>query len=145
MLEVGVVPLDGQVDHGVKQGVTWGDKVRWRHTGHLDLLALESDSLVGDEHGSRDPDDAVTVADRTGDMGHLVSACLTAAEAAAEAGEGIQEERLDEVRLQTPGLSFLEAPPHLLDVAAGDDLPVEGTLGKELVEALADGRVNDGV
>src|SRR5450759_1594946 len=60
VLEVGVVPLDRQVDDGVKQGVTWGDKVRWRHTGHLDLLPLEGDSLVGDEHGSCDPDDAVT-------------------------------------------------------------------------------------
>jgi len=78
-------------------------------------------------------------------MGHLVAACLTSAEAAAEAGESVEEEGLNEVRLQTPGLSFLEAPPHLLDVTAADNLPVEGTLGEELVESLADCRVDHGV
>ena len=71
---------------------------------------LKGDPLVARQHRLADADQAVAVADGRGHVGDLVAARLALLDGAAQALEGLEEERLDVVRLEAAGLG----PLHVL-------------------------------
>src|SRR5437867_986563 len=71
----------------------------WRHQ-----RLLERDTLVPLQHGKAEPSDTVAVANRSGDVGDLVSAGLPLFRGSTQALKGFEEEGLDVMGLQPPRL-----------------------------------------
>jgi hypothetical protein len=74
--------------------------------------AFEDDALVARQYRLAYPDEPVAVPHRRRDMRHLVAAGVALADRSAELLERFEEEGLDVVGLQAPGLGALHVLAH---------------------------------
>jgi hypothetical protein len=96
----------------------------WTLRGDQGLL--EGDALVARQHRFADADQAVAVAHGGGDVGDLVTPGLALLGRAAESFEGLKEEGLDVVRLQTTGIGALHVLADALHAAG-----IHGIVGQD--------------
>ena len=126
--------LQGEVDGGGQQWVAGRDEGRQRLARWRDQRLFEGDPFVARQHRLTEPDEAVAVAKRGRDVGQLVAPRLTLLEGAAQAGEGLEEERLDVVRLEASRLGALHVLPDAMNATG-----IHGVVGQRLVvEQVAD-------
>ena len=97
--------LERQIEHGIEQRMTGADEGGERLAGRGDQRLVEDDALVPGEHRVGGADLAIALANGGRHMGELVAAALALADGAAEAPEGLEEERLHVVWLQAAGLA----------------------------------------
>jgi hypothetical protein len=95
---------------------------------------LEGDALVAWQHRLPEADQAVAVAHRRRHVGHLVAARFPLAHRPAKPPEGLEEERLDIVGLQPPGLGALHLLAHALHPAGVHGVVHERPLFQEVLQ-----------
>ena len=137
------VALENEVDGGVEERVARADQLGARLLVHPVLL--EADALVAREDRAPDADQAVALADGRRDVGDLVAARLAPVDRAAETREGLEEERLDVVRLEPAGVGALHVLADRCDPRRVHRVVDQGALVEQLLEVLAVDRAVDGL
>ncbi|WP_369371869.1 hypothetical protein AB1046_00710 [Promicromonospora sp. Populi] len=141
LLKHGTEVFDGEVDDGVQQRVTWGEQLRLWAAWSANLAAIEAHPFVPVQ------DEVATsaracMAHTFGDTRDLVAPGLAPGDSAAETLEGGMEERPQVVRLKPASLCQLKLPGDLRRVRERQRLDVEGSLGQQLLDPVADGGIN---
>src|SRR5690606_2998799 len=109
------VALEGEVERRVEEGVAGADEGREGLARRRDQLLLEGEPFVALGDRLADPDLPVAVPDQGGDVPDLVAPRLALAHGPVEPLKGLEEERLDVMRLQPPRLGALHLLPDPLD------------------------------
>ena len=135
--------LEGEVDDRVEQRMAGADEGGQRLAVRRDQRLLEGDALVARQHRLADADQAVAVAHRRRDVGDLVAARLALLGRAAQPLEGLEEERLDVVRLQAAGLGALHVLADAVDPAGVHGVVGQRALFEQVLELAAVERVFD--
>ena len=89
------MPLEGEVDDRVQQGVSGTDKGGKRLSLGSHERFFKSDALVSGQNGLADSDQAVPVSYRGKDMGNLITAGLPLFGNPSQALEGFKEKGFD--------------------------------------------------
>src|SRR5690606_8808620 len=138
------VALEGEVERRVEEGVTGADEGREGLARRRDQILLVGDPLVALEDRLADPDHPVAVPDQGGDVPDLVAPRLALAHRPPEPLKGLEEERLDVMRLQPPRLGALHLLPDPLDPGDVHGLRYVGAVLEEFLELLPVDRGLDG-
>ena len=134
-LEELAVTLEHEIDGGAQERVARADQLG---AGLLvDLVLLEAHPLVTLEHRGALTDVAVALAQRRGHVGDLEAPLFAAVDPPAKAAERLEEEGLDEVGLQPPGVGTLHLFAQRLDAAYVHGVVHQGALVEEPLELVA--------
>ncbi|OQB38220.1 MAG: hypothetical protein BWY09_01407 [Candidatus Hydrogenedentes bacterium ADurb.Bin179] len=139
------VAFQGQVQHGIQQGVSGTDEGGHGLALGRDKVFFKGDAFVAGENGFAHADLAVPVAHRRGDMGNLVAARFPLPRGAAQAAEGFEEEGLDIVGLEAAGFGPFHLLAHPEDAARIHGIPGEGAIFEQFLQARPVHAVFDGL
>ena len=95
---------------------------------------LECDALVSLKHGLSDADEPISIAYRGRDAGDLVATWLALPDGPGKTLEGLQEERLDIVRLQSPSFSSLHVLTNPMNTACVHGITGESVLFQQVLK-----------
>jgi hypothetical protein len=131
------VTLQREVDGRVEQRVAGADEGGQRLPLRRHEPLLEGDPFIAWQHRLTDADEAVAVPDRSRHVRHLVPAWLALLHGAAEAPERLEEEGLDVVRLEPPGLGALHLLANAVHAARVHGVVGEGVLLDQILDVRA--------
>jgi hypothetical protein len=109
------VAFEGEGERRVEQRVARADECGERLALWCDEGLLEDDALVARQYRLPYPNEPIAIAHRRRDVGDLVPPGLPLADRSAELLERFEEEGLDIVGLQAPGLGALHILAHPSD------------------------------